>query len=44
MCGPLKGVNYIISIHVPRAGDDISCHLLFLSFAISIHVPRAGDD
>ena len=34
----------VISIHVPREGDDlffqdIACHI-----TISIHVPREGDD
>ena len=33
-----------ISIHVPRAGDDLAVESVVNRFAISIHVPRAGDD
>ena len=33
-----------ISIHVPRAGDDLVVLDDALILAISIHVPRAGDD
>ncbi len=35
----------IISIHVPRVGDDYVIVLKVLTtFDISIHVPRVGDD
>ena len=35
----------LISIHIPRAGDDkISFRHAELRANISIHIPRAGDD
>ena len=34
----------VISIHVPRAGDDVVPVPSALYWNISIHVPRAGDD
>ncbi len=34
----------IISIHVPREGDDFPAPRLIVKFLISIHVPREGDD
>ena len=34
----------IISIHVPRAGDDAIAAIQTIMNTISIHVPRAGDD
>ena len=40
----LSTFNGIISIHVPLAGDDGICILIFASGIISIHVPLAGDD
>ena len=37
-------VVLLISIHVPRAGDDSGVVDVVDAFKISIHVPRAGDD
>ena len=37
-------IAHRISIHVPRAGDDIITVGADMVKAISIHVPRAGDD
>ena len=34
----------MISIHVPRVGDDLGRLVQFLGLVISIHVPRVGDD
>ena len=34
----------MISIHVPREGDDQEIGMLSGIIGISIHVPREGDD
>ena len=34
----------MISIHVPREGDDLQRLQRLPRFRISIHVPREGDD
>ena len=36
--------DLVISIHVPREGDDPPPHPLWAAHRISIHVPREGDD
>ena len=41
----IKVINIIIiSIHVPREGDDSEIKSSVKNTAISIHVPREGDD
>ena len=37
-------LDVLISIHVPRAGDDHAAACVNNIASISIHVPRAGDD
>ena len=34
----------VISIHIPRVGDDLSEYDFTREEAISIHIPRVGDD
>ena len=34
----------VISIHVPREGDDLRSRMEYSRCLISIHVPREGDD
>ena len=34
----------LISIHIPRVGDDIAQEWRFRGVVISIHIPRVGDD
>ena len=45
---PPRGVHcplsIVISIHVPRMGDDRGRNWWFVVYPISIHVPRMGDD
>ena len=36
--------SWIISIHVPREGDDLDDVDVVPALVISIHVPREGDD
>ena len=40
----LAVVRLLISIHVPREGDDPILKDGDITLAISIHVPREGDD
>ena len=41
----VKLLNFVISIHVPRMGDDkVKCQEQIVRQNISIHVPRMGDD
>ena len=40
-----SAISSVISIHVPREGDDRECPVYVrLMIQISIHVPREGDD
>ena len=34
----------VISIHIPRVGDDHEVHRRQRRYVISIHIPRVGDD
>ena len=37
-------ITLVISIHVPREGDDFVVRMVAGGQDISIHVPREGDD
>ena len=43
-CNSPSSSSLSISIHVPRAGYDITVNLWYYTTSISIHVPRAGYD
>ena len=41
---PGEGVAFIISIHSPRMGRDVTRHAVPIGWEISIHSPRMGRD
>ena len=46
MTKTLRGVQtrVLISIHIPRVGDDGERVKVLIDERISIHIPRVGDD
>ena len=35
---------HLVSIHIPRVGDDVDDVEKVITYLVSIHIPRVGDD